>query len=239
MPDFNIMATLVCHLRVEDRIAPLEIARMPLAVVTCGPAYEPIDEVRRITNQSTGELGSLLSESLAHANFEVLCLRGEMAVYPSPRDVNVVPFTTNASLLTLLERLPRQPAAVFHVAALCDFRVHEIEGSAGERKIPSSASELRLVLRPAEKLLPRLRRLFPPAVIVGWKYELDGSREDAASRALKQIASAQTDACVLNGTSYGVGFGFVARQSETRHLDTKIDLCRFLCDWTTKTLKQA
>jgi phosphopantothenate---cysteine ligase (CTP) len=240
MPDLNIMATLVCHLRVEDRIATLEITRMPLAVVTCGPAYEPIDEVRRITNQSTGELGSLLSEALAHANFEVLCLRGEMAVYPSPRDVNVVPFTTNASLLALLERLPRQPAAVFHVAALCDFLVHEIEGSAGERKIPSSVSELRLVLHPAEKLLPRLRQLFPPAVIVGWKYELDGSREDAASRALQQIDSAQTDACVLNGTSYGAGFGFVARHSETaRHLATKIDLCRFLCDWTTKTLKQA
>ena len=50
----------------------MEIARMPLALVTCGPAFEPIDEVRRITNQSTGELGSLLSETLAGANFEVL-----------------------------------------------------------------------------------------------------------------------------------------------------------------------
>ena len=77
------MAAIVCHLRVEDAIATVEIARMPLALVTCGPAYEPIDEVRRITNQSTGELGSLLSETLARANFEVLCLRGEMAVYPS------------------------------------------------------------------------------------------------------------------------------------------------------------
>ena len=106
---------------------------MTLALVTCGPAYEPIDEVRRITNQSTGELGALLTEALARANFEVLCLRGEMAVYPAPQDVKVVPFTTNASLLALLERLPTQPAAVFHAAALCDFLVSEIEGSAGEK----------------------------------------------------------------------------------------------------------
>ncbi len=163
MPDLNIMAALVCHLRVEDQIATVKIARMPLAVVTCGPAYEPIDKVRRITNQSTGELGSLLSETLARANFEVLCLRGEMAVYPKPQDVNVVPFTTNASLLALLERLPMQPAAVFHAAALCDFLVHEIEGSDRERKIPSSVSELRLILRPAEKLLPRLRAVVSPS----------------------------------------------------------------------------
>ena len=81
------MAAAVCHLRVEDLIATVEIAQMPLALVTCGPAYEPIDEVRRITNQSTGELGSLLSEILSRAKFEVLCLRGEMAIYPSPREV--------------------------------------------------------------------------------------------------------------------------------------------------------
>jgi phosphopantothenate---cysteine ligase (CTP) len=237
MPDLHIMAAPVCHLRVEDRIAPAETARMPLALVTCGPAYEPIDDVRRITNQSTGELGSLLSESLARANFEVLCLRGEMAVHPGPRDVNVVPFTTNASLLALLEGLPTQPAAVFHAAALCDFLVHEIEGSDRERKIRSSVSELRLILRPAEKVLPRLRELFPQAIIVGWKFELDGSREDAVARALEQLKSASTDACVVNGTAYGAGFGFLAREgAKARHLETKIELCRFLCDWTRERL---
>ena len=233
------MAAPVCHLRVEDLIATVEIAQMRLALVTCGPAYEPIDEVRRITNQSTGELGSLLSEILARANFEVLCLRGEMAVYPSPREVKVVPFTTNASLLGLFERLPTQPAAVFHAAALCDFLLHEIEGSDRERKIPSSVAELRLILRPAEKLLPRLRALFPQAIVVGWKYELDGSREDALARARGQLDSAHTNACVVNGTSYGAGFGFLARGSEkARHLDTKIELCRFLCDWTTERLRE-
>ena len=221
-------------------MARVKIVQMPLALVTCGPAYEPIDEVRRITNQSTGELGSLLSEALARANFEVLCLRGEMAIYPSPRDVNVVPFTTNASLLALLERLSTQPAAVFHVAALCDFLVHEIEGSDRQGKISSSVSELRLILRPAEKLLPRLRPLFPQAIIVGWKYEVDGSREHAAARALEQLVSAHTNACVVNGSSYGAGFGFLARGSEKiRHLETKSELCRFLSDWTMKALKRS
>jgi phosphopantothenate---cysteine ligase (CTP) len=238
MPDLNIMAALVCHLRVEDRCARVDVGQMRLALVTCGPAYEPIDEVRRITNLSTGELGSLLSEGLASANFEVVCLRGEMAVYPNPRDVMVIPFTTNASLWGLLERLPTQPAAVFHAAALCDFLVHEIEGSNRARKIPSSVAELRLILRPAEKLLPRLRALFPDAIIVGWKYELDGSREDAIARARGQLDSAHTDACVLNGTTYGSGFGFLARGTEkARHLGTKIELCRCLCDWTTERLK--
>jgi phosphopantothenate---cysteine ligase (CTP) len=212
---------------------------MPLALVTCGPAYEPIDDVRRITNQSTGELGALLSETLSRAGFQVLCLRGEMAVYPGPRDARVVPFTTNASLLAVLETLPNEPAAVFHAAALCDFLVDEIEGVDRMRKIRSGISELRLVLRPAAKILPRLRSLFPAAIIVGWKYELDGSREDAEARAREQIAASATDACVVNGTSYGAGFGFLTRGSQaTHHLPDKSKLCEFLADWTSQALSR-
>jgi len=40
-------------------------------IVTCGPSYEPIDQVRRLTNFSTGELGVHLSNQLARAGFEV------------------------------------------------------------------------------------------------------------------------------------------------------------------------
>ena len=45
-------------------------------IVTTGPSFEPIDEVRRITNFSTGELGVLLANSFAQAGAEVFCLKG-------------------------------------------------------------------------------------------------------------------------------------------------------------------
>ena len=51
-------------------------------------------------------------------------------------------------------------------------------------------------------------------MIVGWKYELDGSRADAIARARKQIQFPSTDACVVNGSAYGEGFGFLTRESE-------------------------
>ena len=162
-----------------------------------------------------------------------------MAVYREPRDARVVPFTTNASLLAILETLPNQPAAVFHAAALCDFLVHEVEGADRTRKIRSGISELRLVLRPAEKILPRLRFLFPAAIIVGWKYELDGSREDAEARAREQMAASTTDACVVNGTSYGAGFGFLTPGSQApHHLPDKSKLCEFLANWTSQALSR-
>jgi phosphopantothenoylcysteine synthetase/decarboxylase len=210
---------------------------MPFALVTCGPAHEPIDDVRRITNQSTGELGTILAETLSASGLEVLCLRGEMAGHPPPKNARVVAFSTNASLLTILEKLPVQPVAVFHAAALCDFMVHRIEGTGRERKIRSTTAEVHLILRPAEKILPRLRSLFPDAVIVGWKYELDGSRSDAVTRAREQIKTSNTNASVINGSAYGAGFGFLSRESaELRHLVDKARLCEFLAAWTLEAL---
>lgn len=182
--------------------------RMPLRiVVTCGPSYEPIDEVRRITNFSTGKLGALLSERLAAEGHHVECLRGEMATWPAPGSpVKVIPFSTNNHLLARLESLPERETvkAVFHAAALADFTVRH---DSTQKKLSSRSGELTLTLVPATKLIGRLRDLFPKAKVVGWKYELDGTRETVIARGLSQITSNRTDACILNGAAYGPGFG--------------------------------
>jgi len=210
---------------------------MPLALVTCGPAYEPIDGVRRITNHSTGELGTTLSTALHAAGFEVVCLRGEMATHPAPRDLAVIPFSTNSSLERELEKLPEAPAVIFHAAALCDFTVSGMSGPASGKKIRSDASELILTLIPAGKILPLLRPLFSEALIVGWKYELEGTRDEAITRARSQISHARTDACVVNGSAYGAGFGLVESGSDAiGYLPDKAALSAHLVRWTQKKL---
>lgn len=199
----------------------------PTALVTCGPAYEPIDEVRCITNHSTGQLGAMLCDALAEAGFAVTCLRGDMATHPAPASAKVVAFGTNASLIGILEGI-EPPSAIFHAAALCDFALVKEAGAAG--KIRSDTPELRLVLRPASKVLPLLRPLFPEALIVGWKYEVDGAREDALAHGRHQIAKCNTDACVVNGPAYGGGLGILENDSLSHHA-TRPELCAHLAAW--------
>src|SRR4051812_16710236 len=101
-------------------------------VVTCGPSYEPIDEVRRITNFSTGELGTLLANYLAKAGCEVVCYRGVGATTTERvTGAKVVPFGTNHHLLSELEELPEREtvSAIFHAAALVDYRVKSVHTS--------------------------------------------------------------------------------------------------------------
>jgi phosphopantothenoylcysteine synthetase/decarboxylase len=181
----------------------------PLAVVTCGPASAPIDSVRRITNFATGEIGAILSRALMEAGWDVICLRGEGSTFPAPDGTDVRMFSTNDSLAALFQSLPVAPSAIFHAAALCDFQVASIEGGSGVKKIPTRDGALTLHLEPAPKILPRLREWFPGAFIAGWKYELDGDRSAALAKGASQISGCRTDACVVNGSAYGEGFGIL------------------------------
>lgn len=202
----------------------------PIAVVTCGPACEPIDSVRRITNHSTGEIGVFLSDSLAAKGFRVVCFRGEMATFPAPFSAEVHSFTTNDSLEELFDALPEAPSVIFHAAALADYRVSAVKGARVTGKIRSDLKELVIHLTPATKLLPLLPEKFPRALIVGWKYELDGTREDALERGRRQIAAVGTAACVVNGRAYGEGFGFL-EDGEVKHFADKKLLGAHLADW--------
>jgi phosphopantothenoylcysteine decarboxylase/phosphopantothenate--cysteine ligase len=200
-------------------------------IVTCGPSYEPIDEARRITNFSTGELGARLSNRLTSAGYRVVCFRGEMATWRGAVKADqVVSFSTNDDLFAKLRKvaLAGEAKAVFHTAALADFRVQR-DGK--ERKISSRCEELKLTLYPATRVIAQLRLLFPKAVLVGWKYELDGTREDALAKGCLQIVQNRTDACVVNGAAYGSGFGVVKSEGEPSHCQNKVQLCDWLATW--------
>ena len=73
-------------------------------IVTAGPTYEPIDQVRRLTNHSTGRLGTGLAKRLACDGHEVTLLRGRSATHSDlPESVELQTFTTTADLAEKLE----------------------------------------------------------------------------------------------------------------------------------------
>lgn len=211
-------------------------------VITSGPSYEPIDQVRRLSNFSTGELGTLLAEAFAEAGHSVVCFRGVASTFPPPLwPVEVIPFTTNDDLAAGLQRLPAREEAtiILHAAALCDFKVREMVDEKGDvvqgDKVSSRGGTLKLTLEPAPKLIAALRRMFPSSILVGWKYELDGTANEVRAKGRQQMDECLTDACVLNGQAYGSGFGLISRSGEQVHLPHKGALCRFLIEWAERT----
>ena len=203
-------------------------------LVTAGPTYERLDDVRRLTNFSTGRLGVELAGQLTARGHEVVLLVGEQATWPGERrarDVQV--FTTTQDLLERLSRLGGSDVgAVFHAAAVSDFKFGRVlERTATgelqalkEGKVSTRQGTLLAELVPTPKLIAHLRELFPNARLVGWKFEVDGDREAVLAKAHLQLAENRTDACVANGRAYGEGFGLVTAAGGCQHVAGRAEL---------------
>ncbi|MDB6068713.1 MAG: dfp [Pedosphaera sp.] len=197
-------------------------------VVTAGPTYESLDDVRRLTNFSTGRLGCELAGFLTARGHSVTLLIGQQATYCEERRAqNVQTFTTTADLGERFQNLSRQPVdAVFHAAAVSDFAFGKVwvRSESGEMaeiksgKISTRQGTLLAELVPTPKIINGLRALYPKARLVGWKFEVEGDRAGAIALAERQIAQSRTDACVANGRAYGEGFGLVTAGGNSVHV---------------------
>jgi phosphopantothenate---cysteine ligase (CTP) len=207
-------------------------------VITGGPASEPIDQVRFITNRSTGELAVKLAQKFSAAGHNVELLLGSGAAWHLD---TARYFQTNEELGRLLsEAAVRAPVdAVLHAAALSDFGVAKATVSgkpADAAKISSDAELVELRLVPKPKLIRRLRGLFAGAFIVGWKFELEGTPADVVQKGIQQIESNGTNACIVNGGAFGSGFGFCTRLGLVRTLPTKDALSEWLLEVVAKNV---
>jgi phosphopantothenate---cysteine ligase (CTP) len=196
-------------------------------LITAGPTFEPLDEVRRLTNFSTGRLGCGLADFLTTRGHTVTLLIGEQATWTGDRHASrVETFTTTADLRGRLQAMASPSVgAVFHAAAVSDFKFGRVwqRGADGSltavtaMKIPTRGDSMLVELLPTEKVIGGLRDWFPRACLVGWKYEMDGGCADAIARAVRQMRENRTDACVANGAAYGPGFGLVAPDGRCQH----------------------
>ena len=210
-------------------------------LITAGPTYEPLDQVRRLTNMSTGRLGCELANHLAQHGHHVTLLVGEQATWSGPCCVQRVQrFGTTASLRTRLQALAEESFdGVFHAAAVSDFAFGRVwsRSPAGELtelasgKISTGHPSLLAELKPTPKIIAELREWFPQARLVGWKYEVDGDQPSALAKARRQIEEHRTDACVANGPAYGSGFGFVQRDARVLHVPNRPALYLELEQW--------
>lgn len=104
-------------------------------LITAGPTREPLDEVRFISNRSSGQMGLSLAQAAGDAGHDVTLLLGPVL---APADlgerVEVVRFNTTDELQALLqERFPGADLLIM-AAAVADYRVANFTEGKTERK---------------------------------------------------------------------------------------------------------
>jgi len=175
-------------------------------LITSGGTAEPIDGVRVLSNSSTGATGAMLAEHFVRHGHAVTLLRAESAVRPSEHCAEAT-FRTFADLDAALHRLLESESfdVVIHAAAVSDYHVAGIAADGADleisdAKLPSSAAQLTLTLRPNPKLLDDLRRRSrnPNIAVVAFKLTRQASDSDAKAAIQRLIAGGAADYVVHN-----------------------------------------
>ncbi len=170
------------------------------ALVTSGPTREPVDDVRYVSNVSTGSLGTAIAEAFLAAGHDVVLCHGAGSKRPPPSDrLTLFEFTTARSLLdALLAEAsgagsgPR-PDLLIHAAAVADYAPVPVTG-----KIKSTEPELVLRMTPTPKVVDRLRETAPELPIVVFKLESGLAREELHARARRTMERVGAVAVVAN-----------------------------------------
>jgi len=217
-------------------------------IVTAGPTIEKLDMVRRLTNFSTGRTGTEMANFLAGRGHQVTLLLGEQATWSGQcRAQKVVKFSSTADLQEKLKGLSKNPMnAVLHCAAVGDFMFGKVWKRDAEGRLQELASDkfstrdgaLLAELVPTPKLIGQLHDWFPKSQVVGWKYEVEGKREDALVAAQMLMEESKIGACVANGPAYGEGFGLVTLAGQ-RHIAGAAGLFSALEDFVARKTAKA
>lgn len=134
-------------------------------LVIGGATAEPIDDVRIISNRSSGKTAVWLAENafVRGADVELWygCSRG-----PVPDYINTVKFESVKNLMELLTKDLNKFDVIIICAAISDYIPKKREG-----KILSGEKKLVLEMSPAPKIIEKLREKAPNSKIVGFKLE--------------------------------------------------------------------
>jgi phosphopantothenoylcysteine decarboxylase/phosphopantothenate--cysteine ligase len=167
--------------------------RGPLAgvklLVTAGPTREPIDAVRVITNRSSGRMGVALATAARQLGAGVRILAGPGVTVPG--GMQAERFETAADLGALLERWAPESDAVWHAAAVADFRPAEV----GFGKLDRRRGSVQVALEPVPDLAAGMPRSGGRPYLVIFAAERSGELEERAGRKLSEKGA---DAVVAN-----------------------------------------
>ena len=163
-------------------------------LLTSGATREPIDDVRFLSNVSTGATGASLADALAARGHTVTLLRGTGAV--APKRVRAVrEFTSTADLLAQLRSLLATGGfdTVIQCAAVADYTPARVTHG----KMSSYAPALTLRLVPTPKILPQIKSFAPrPPLVVGFKLTSGANATARAAAVAKLFTAGTVDAAI-------------------------------------------
>jgi len=147
-------------------------------LVTAGPTQEPLDEVRYLSNMSSGKMGYALAEASRRRGARVVLVSGPTHLEP-PAGAEVERVRTAEEMAHAVLRHFEKATVTLMAAAVADFRPAEVY----PRKIKKRDGVPTLKLEPTPDILAMLApRRRPGQLVVGFAAETENLLANAAAK---------------------------------------------------------
>lgn len=159
-------------------------------LVTAGPTREFIDDIRYLSNSSTGMMGCALAQAAADAGHSVTLVCGPITCEPPACDT-LLPVTSAEEMARAVREQAPQADAVIMAAAVADYTPAE----RAPGKMKKTEGELVLRLKRTADILAELGGAKSGRILVGFALEAD----DVRANALRKLREKNLDLVVVNG----------------------------------------
>ncbi|MCA8952196.1 MAG: hypothetical protein KDE27_21985 [Planctomycetes bacterium] len=167
---------------------------MASILITAGPTREHLDDVRYLSNGSSGRMGCALAEAALAAGHDATLVLGPVAIEPPPGAV-VVPVTSALEMQAAAEHAFAAADVAIAAAAVADYR--PADRTAG--KPPRAAERIQLELVPNPDIVAGLAAAKGRRVVVGFALESTAAGLEAAiARGRAKLQRKRLDLVVVN-----------------------------------------
>jgi len=173
-------------------------------LITSGSTRGYIDAIRYITNTSTGKLGCEIAIEAMKYGAMVTYICGADSLFPvihgykdiKPLQLDLIEIETNDDLIKVLcgKLKGRRFDAIIHAMAVADY----VPARTKTNKMPSNKDEWMLKLVKTSKVISIIRSTWPEALLVGFKLEVNRTKENLIKIARQLLKKSGSDMIVAN-----------------------------------------
>ncbi len=161
-------------------------------LVTAGPTRIWLDEVRFISNPSSGKMGIEIALEAASRGADVTLILGPTSLSANNPNIKVEKIETPQDIIAVIDR-QKEIDLFISAAAIGDYQPEKQMG-----KIPSRQESLSLKLKPTPKIIEYVKKKFPKTKIIGFKAEVKITEKELIEKAQNSLNQYQIDMVVAN-----------------------------------------
>lgn len=171
-------------------------------LITSGGTREHIDEIRVLTNISTGKLGAQIANTLYLSNniekIYYVCSKGTVLPVNDGPVCEVIFADSVQEVYDVMEKLVPQVDVVIHSMALSDFGFKEsnIKLKSNDPQTFIESLRERIVVNP--KIISFVKKWNPSATLIGFKFEVNKTNEELIDIAYESLVKNNCDFVLAN-----------------------------------------